>query len=387
MRAVRHSYRENSLRPPLGRIGAVRTAIRKPSILRTAVTAAATGIVVVLPVGAQAMARLSPSVIHKLALDPVTLSKVREYDRYRTQEAAQRRRARTALAFARRQIGKPYRWGAAGPAGFDCSGLAMAAWRRAGVVLPRVTYSQYSAVKRKVGLKDLRPGDLIFFRGRAHVGMYVGNGRFLHAPNSGSRIRIDRLGPARLRQFAGAVRPGAPVRRRWSPSIRQLVAKIDRMSADADPAAQRPPDTGPKPPAGIPAEPLGTLPAPSAGVLAPATATTTTTQDAQAAPDGQASYHLQAAPDDQSHPAQTESAEPAAQAQPGDQVQPAAAQDTQQGAHPDVQQDAHEDTHSVAQPVEQPVAQPAEHADDRPEPRPQVEPVVQPLVATPEDPV
>ncbi|WP_242907093.1 C40 family peptidase [Actinomadura terrae] len=165
----------------------------------------------------------------------MTLGKVKAYDRYRTREAAQKTKARKALSFARKQLGKPYSWGAAGPARYDCSGLAMAAWRRAGVRIPRVTYSQYSGVRRKVALKNLRPGDLIFFHGRSHVGIYIGHGRFLHAPNSRSRVRIDKLGAARRRQFAGAVRPGAPAYKKWSPSIRELVEKIDRMSVQEKP--------------------------------------------------------------------------------------------------------------------------------------------------------
>ncbi|WP_067457265.1 C40 family peptidase [Actinomadura macra] len=214
---------------------------------------AVTGLAVSLPAGTQALAQLNPVVLKRLDLDAATLSKVKAYDRYRTREAGQKEKAEKALAFARKQIGKPYRWGAAGPGGYDCSGLAMASWRKAGVKLPRVTYSQYSGVKRKVRLKDLRPGDLIFFHGRSHVGIYLGDGKFLHAPNRGSTIRIDKFGAARKRQFAGAVRPGAPAYKKWSPSIRELVDKIDRMSAQDnatqhDEANLKPPDTASNPP-------------------------------------------------------------------------------------------------------------------------------------------
>ncbi|WP_216651197.1 C40 family peptidase [Actinomadura litoris] len=226
------------------------TTERKRRTLRRAATVTAVGLALSLPAGTQALAALNPVVLKRLDLDAVTLGKVKAYDRYRTREARQKTKARKALTFARKQIGKPYSWGAAGPARYDCSGLAMAAWRRAGVKIPRVTYSQYSGVRRKVAFKDLRPGDLIFFHGRSHVGIYVGHGRFLHAPNSRSRVRIDRLGAARKRQFAGAVRPGAPAYKKWSPSIRELVEKIDRMSAQEK--AHKAPETTADSPLGLP---------------------------------------------------------------------------------------------------------------------------------------
>ncbi|WP_433462287.1 C40 family peptidase [Spirillospora sp. CA-128828] len=201
----------------------------------------ATGLALAVPMGSQALAALNPVVLKSLHLDAATLEKVQAYDKYRTREKNQRKRAKKALRFARAQIGKPYRWGADGPSGYDCSGLAMAAWRKAGVKLPRVTYAQYRKVDRKVTLNDLKPGDLIFFHGRSHVGMYVGHGRFLHAPHAGARVRIDELGARRRKQFAGAVRPGAPAYREWSPSVRELVEKIDRMSVEKR-ADLKPPD-------------------------------------------------------------------------------------------------------------------------------------------------
>ncbi|MGH3243213.1 MAG: NlpC/P60 family protein [Spirillospora sp.] len=219
-------------------------------MLRTAVTVTATGLALAVPTGSQALAALNPAVLRSLHLDSATLKKVQAYDKYRTREASQRERAGEALAFARKQLGKPYRWGAEGPGGYDCSGLTMASWRKAGVKIPRVTYSQYRNVKRKVSLKDLEPGDLIFFRGRSHVGMYVGDGRYLHAPHSGAKVRIDKLGARRKKQFAGAVRPGAPAYKEWSPSVKELVDKIDRMGEEkrADhkpPDKQRPPKIPP----------------------------------------------------------------------------------------------------------------------------------------------
>ncbi|WUI02504.1 NlpC/P60 family protein [Spirillospora sp. NBC_00431] len=254
-----------------GHIGRARAAIRKQRMLRTAVTVTATGLALAVPMGSQALAALNPAVLKSLHLDSATQKKVQAYDKYRTREASQRERAGEALAFARRQLGKPYRWGAEGPHGYDCSGLAMAAWRKAGVRIPRVTYSQYRSVKRKVTLRDLEPGDLIFFRGRSHVGIYVGNGRYLHAPHSGAKVRIDKLSARRKKQFAGAVRPGAPAYKEWSPSVKELVEKIDRMSEEkrADhkpPDKERPPeipppsDTLPESPSNLPDHTPGHFP-------------------------------------------------------------------------------------------------------------------------------
>ena len=102
-------------------------------------------------------------------------------------------RAARAVAYAYGAIGKPYVWGATGPGSFDCSGLTQAAWRSAGVTLPRTTYTQINA-GRRVSHDQLAPGDLVFFySGVTHVGMYVGNGQMIHAPRPGSTVRLDRL--------------------------------------------------------------------------------------------------------------------------------------------------------------------------------------------------
>lgn len=228
-------------RAPERHTGRTRTGGRKQGMLWAAFTATATGLALTVPLGAPAHAALNPVVLKSLHLDSATLEKVQAYDRYRTREANQREKASKALRFARKQIGKPYQWGADGPNSYDCSGLAMAAWRRAGVKLPRVTYAQYRKVDRKVKYGNLEPGDLIFFHGRSHVGLYVGHGRFLHAPHSGAKVRINKIGAQRKRQFAGAVRPGAPAYKDWSASVKELVEKIDRMSSEKR-ADQKPPD-------------------------------------------------------------------------------------------------------------------------------------------------
>nr|WSZ97934.1 NlpC/P60 family protein [Streptomyces sp. NBC_00857] len=113
-------------------------------------------------------------------------------------------RAAAAVAFAHGAIGKPYVWGSTGPGSFDCSGLAQAAWRSAGVALPRTTYTQINA-GRRVTRDQLAPGDLVFFfPGISHVGVYVGNGQMIHAPRPGSAVR---MAPIDQMPFAGAARP------------------------------------------------------------------------------------------------------------------------------------------------------------------------------------
>ncbi|GGZ52659.1 hypothetical protein GCM10010371_10160 [Streptomyces subrutilus] len=113
-------------------------------------------------------------------------------------------RAARAVAFARGALGKPYVWGATGPGSFDCSGLTQAAWRAAGVSLPRTTYTQINA-GRRVSRDQLAPGDLVFFySGVTHVGLYIGNGQMIHAPRPGSTVRVA---PIDSMPWAGAARP------------------------------------------------------------------------------------------------------------------------------------------------------------------------------------
>ncbi|MFE1251881.1 NlpC/P60 family protein [Streptomyces sp. NPDC058735] len=112
-------------------------------------------------------------------------------------------RAAAAVAYAYRKLGSPYVWGATGPDAFDCSGLVQAAYRAAGVSLPRTTYSQIDA-GRRVPRSALRPGDLVFFyAGISHVGIYVGGGRMIHAPNPSAPVR---LAPLDEMPYAGATR-------------------------------------------------------------------------------------------------------------------------------------------------------------------------------------
>ena len=96
------------------------------------------------------------------------------------------------VRYARRFLGVRYSWGGISPrTGFDCSGLVSFVYRHFGVSLPHYTVAQDSR-GRHVPRRRLRPGDLLFF-GLGHVGLYAGGGRFIHAPHTGARVRIERL--------------------------------------------------------------------------------------------------------------------------------------------------------------------------------------------------
>jgi len=105
---------------------------------------------------------------------------------------------------ARRYLGAPYRWGAAGPNSFDCSGFTMFVFRQVGVSLPHSSRAQINCGQR-VSRADLQPGDLVFFRNPiGHVGLYVGGGQMIHAPRSGDVVRYA---PAFRGDYVGACRP------------------------------------------------------------------------------------------------------------------------------------------------------------------------------------
>jgi cell wall-associated NlpC family hydrolase len=112
-----------------------------------------------------------------------------------------------AVAFALRQRGKPYRWGAEGPDAYDCSGLTWAAWRAAGVTIPRTAAGQLASLPRARG--RLQPGDLLIYpsRGpsRRHAAMVVGRGRMVEARGRGIPVRSTSI----RRGYLAAVRPGA----------------------------------------------------------------------------------------------------------------------------------------------------------------------------------
>ncbi|MGW5350545.1 NlpC/P60 family protein [Streptomyces sp. NPDC004031] len=121
-----------------------------------------------------------------------------------TSSAANSSIADKAIAFARDQIGEPYVWGATGPSSWDCSGLTQAAYKAAGVTLPRTTGEQVT-VGTRVSQSDMEPGDLVFFYSdHSHVGIYIGGGNMIHAPHTGTVVKIA---PITEMPIYGVVRP------------------------------------------------------------------------------------------------------------------------------------------------------------------------------------
>ena len=116
--------------------------------------------------------------------------------------------AQIAINFACSQLGQPYLWGGTGPL-YDCSGLVQAAWRRAGVSLPRTTYDQWNAGTH-VSYNQLQPGDLVFFEASlGHVGMYLGGGMMIHDPHTGDVVKISDISSGWYRsEFQGGVHVG-----------------------------------------------------------------------------------------------------------------------------------------------------------------------------------
>jgi len=109
--------------------------------------------------------------------------------------------ARIALSFQ----GVPYVWGGESPSGFDCSGLAAYAYRQIGKSVPHYTYAIWQQFPQ-VPYEQLQPGDMVFFSGLGHMGIYIGNGNMVHAPQTGDVVRVTSLA-SRAGNYVGAVRP------------------------------------------------------------------------------------------------------------------------------------------------------------------------------------
>ncbi len=108
------------------------------------------------------------------------------------------------VGIAMQEIGTPYVWGGSAPGGFDCSGLVMLAYAQVGVSLPNSSYAQWS-YGVPVSVDELQPGDLVFFDGLGHVGIYIGNGEFIEAPHTGAFVQISSLA-SRMGDYVGARR-------------------------------------------------------------------------------------------------------------------------------------------------------------------------------------
>jgi cell wall-associated NlpC family hydrolase len=109
------------------------------------------------------------------------------------------------VGIAMRYLGVPYVWGGASPRGFDCSGLVMYVYAQVGVSLPHYTGAQWNAGV-PVSRGDLQPGDLVFFDGLGHVGIYIGGGQFIHAPHTGTVVQISSLSGWYAATYVGARR-------------------------------------------------------------------------------------------------------------------------------------------------------------------------------------
>jgi cell wall-associated NlpC family hydrolase len=108
-------------------------------------------------------------------------------------EVAEPSKGEQAVNFALGMVGTPYRWAGESPTtGFDCSGLVRWAYGRVGIDVPHSSYALYD-VGRRVSVSRMQPGDIVFFSGLGHVGLYVGKGRMVHSPETGRNVEVVQL--------------------------------------------------------------------------------------------------------------------------------------------------------------------------------------------------
>jgi cell wall-associated NlpC family hydrolase len=118
-------------------------------------------------------------------------------------------RGATVVRFARKMIGVPYVTAGATPSGVDCSGLTMLAYRKVGTELKHYTGDQWNSGPHRYKVSQLRPGDLVFFfADHHHVGIYIGDGRLIHSPKPGDRVKFASMSNSWFAgNFSGSVRP------------------------------------------------------------------------------------------------------------------------------------------------------------------------------------
>lgn len=134
------------------------------------------------------------------------LSATKRADKRVSHATAVARKQAKVVKFARHLLGIPYVYGGMSPqSGFDCSGFTRFVYAHFGITLPHYSGAQFDRGSR-VARWGLRPGDLLFFDGLDHVGMYIGSGLFIHAPHSGTRVSIDSLSGWYSGQYDGARR-------------------------------------------------------------------------------------------------------------------------------------------------------------------------------------
>jgi cell wall-associated NlpC family hydrolase len=153
---------------------------------------------VMLALAVVVFALTTAAVLPKDAAAARSLTKPRKAKPHHGKHAKKRRPSRglRAVQIANRLTGIRYVWGGASPrGGFDCSGLIQYVYARLGIALPHYTVSQYHR-GRAVSRSSLRPGDLVFFYGLNHVGIYAGGGKYIHAPRAGLTVRWASLSSA-----------------------------------------------------------------------------------------------------------------------------------------------------------------------------------------------